>query len=221
MACRLILIGTGHVFRLGDTIEGIIDREMPDAVAVELDAARAHILETSPNKSRKYSNFLYRILAMTQTIIARKFNVLAGEEMRAALHAARRNNIPLFYIDMNSDDVIRRLWASLSLRKKMSFIASLFLIFFIGKKDIENSLKHFEEEAENVFDELEKTFPEIKHILIDERNEFMAEKIRELISMTDKIVAVVGEGHIPGLVPLLECENIHIDVIHLSHLLKK
>lgn len=221
MACRLILIGTGHVFRLGDTIEGIIDREMPDAVAVELDAARAHILETSPNKSRKYSNFLYRILAMTQTIIARKFNVLAGEEMRAALHAARRNNIPLFYIDMNSDDVIRRLWASLSLRKKISFIASLFLIFFIGKKDIENSLEHFEEEAENVFDELEKTFPEIKYILIDERNEFMAEKIRELISMTDKIVAVVGEGHIPGLVPLLECENIHIDVIHLSHLLKK
>ena len=221
MACRLILIGTGHVFRLGDTIEGIIDREMPDAVAVELDAARAHILETSPNKSRKYSNFLYRILAMTQTIIARKFNVLAGEEMRAALHAARRNNIPLFYIDMNSDDVIRRLWASLSLRKKISFIASLFLIFFIGKKDIENSLEHFEEEAENVFDELEKTFPEIKHILIDERNEFMAEKIRELISMTDKIVAVIGEGHIPGLVPLLECENIHIDVIHLSHLLKK
>ena len=221
MACRLILIGTGHVFRLGDTIEGIIDREMPDAVAVELDAARARILETSPNKSRKYSNFLYRILAMTQTIIARKFNVLAGEEMRAALHAARRNNIPLFYIDMNSDDVIRRLWASLSLRKKMSFIASLFLIFFIGKKDIENSLEHFEEDAENVFDELEKTFPEIKHILIDERNEFMAEKIRELISMTDKIVAVVGEGHIPGLVPLLECENIHIDVIHLSHLLKK
>ncbi|RLF33873.1 MAG: hypothetical protein DRN07_01390 [Thermoplasmata archaeon] len=221
MACRLILIGTGHVFRLGDTIEGIIDREMPDAVAVELDAARAYILETSSNKSRKYSNFLYRILAMTQTIIARKFNVLAGEEMRAALHAARRNNIPLFYIDMNSDDVIRRLWASLSLRKKISFIASLFLIFFIGKKDIENSLEHFEEDAENVFDELEKTFPEIKHILIDERNEFMAEKIRELISMTDKIVAVVGEGHIPGLVPLLECENIHIDVIHLSHLLKK
>lgn len=133
MACRLILIGTGHVFRLGDTIEGIIDREMPDAVAVELDAARAHILETSPNKSRKYSNFLYRILAMTQTIIARKFNVLAGEEMRAALHAARRNNIPLFYIDMNSDDVIRRLWASLSLRKKISFIASSFS-FFLSEK---------------------------------------------------------------------------------------
>lgn len=219
MASTVILVGTGHVFQLRDAIESIILEEMPDGVAVELDAARAHMLETSSGIKNRKQGFLYRILAMVQTIMARKFNVFAGEEMRAALHAARTHNIPLFYIDMDSEKVIRRLWLSLSVRKKISLIFSLFLIVFIRKKDIESSVAYFEENAENVVHTLEKAHPEIKRILIDERNEFMAKRIKELIPTMDKIVVVVGEGHIHGLLSLLKHEDINIDVRHLSHLL--
>ncbi len=221
MACQLILMGTGHVFQLGGVVEKIIVGEMPDAVAVELDAARAHLLETPPLKKEKPSHFLYQILSKTQTFLARKFHILAGEDMRTALHVAHEHNIPLFYIDMNSEHVIRRLWNSLSLRKKISLICSLLPVLFIRKKDIENSIEYFEKNTESILSTLEKTFPEVKHILIDERDEFMAKKLLELARTMDKIVAVVGEGHIPGLVSLLGCENIHMNVFHLSHLLER
>jgi len=52
---------------------------------------------------------------------------------------------------------------------------------------------------------LAKQSPEMKHILIDERDQFMAEKIRQ--SQGKRIVAVVGAGHVKGLIAEIEREH--------------
>jgi pheromone shutdown-related protein TraB len=45
--------------------------------------------------------------------------------------------------------------------------------------------------------ELGKTLPELKRVLIDERDTFLSEKIKE--AEGERIVAVVGAGHIKGI----------------------
>jgi pheromone shutdown-related protein TraB len=45
--------------------------------------------------------------------------------------------------------------------------------------------------------ELSKSFPQLKETLIDERDKYLAQKIKD--APGKKIVAVVGAGHVPGL----------------------
>jgi len=46
-------------------------------------------------------------------------------------------------------------------------------------------------------DELSRSFPQLKSIIIDERDKFLAQKIKT--SPGSKVVAVLGAGHIPGI----------------------
>jgi pheromone shutdown-related protein TraB len=87
----------------------------------------------------------------------------------------------------------------------MGFLSKLKLIFQlmlslgqldeIKEEDIEQMKQ--QDVLETVLTEVGKSLPEIKSILIDERDQYLAEKIRT--APGNKIVAVVGAGHIPGI----------------------
>ncbi len=219
MANEVILVGVGHVFRLSEKIKEIIDEESPDAVAVELDEFRANALANDKDKAKKSKrDFLYFLLAMSQNIISKKFGNVAGNEMLAAIKTAVEKSIPVYYIDVDVQKTIKKLRHALSIRKKLSLICSLLLSMFIRRKDIEKEVMS-ENAVENLLKTLEKEYPEIKEILIDERNRYMVEKIKEILKIHKKIVAVVGEGHIYGMKRLLHNENISIKVVHLRDLL--
>lgn len=109
-----------------------------------------------------------------------------------------------------------KLWRAMSLKKKIMIILSSFLSIFYRKGEIEKKIKEFK--SDEFMEELEKHFPEIKKILIDERNEYMAENLKNYAKKYDKIVAIVGEGHIKGLKDLLE-NFVELEIIHLSQLI--
>ena len=46
-------------------------------------------------------------------------------------------------------------------------------------------------------EDLSVSFPDVKSILIDERDQYLAQKIKE--ASGNKVVAVLGAGHIPGV----------------------
>jgi len=218
MAPELILVGVGHVFDIGSKIEEIIKEEMPDAIALELDFERAIALQNKEQK-RQAPNFLYALLAKVQTVIAKKFGEEAGKEMVAALRAAAELSIPTYYIDMNARKIVSRIWYSMSIREKLSLLFSAFLSIFIRKKRIEGEIKKFQDSANSFLEKMEKDFPEIKHILIDERNEHMAKNLINLMEQKEKVIAIVGEGHIKGLQEILENKEIKLRIIHLKDLL--
>lgn len=216
MAGELILVGVGHVFDIGKKIEEIIEKERPDAVALELDFNRANALKSKVKKGGNV-NLLYYVMAKLQNAIAKKFSGEVGREMLSAINKAESMNIPLHYIDMDSREIINRLWLNLSFRKKISILFSSFLSLFISRKSIEKEIKNFEKEGEKKMEEIGKNFPELKKILIDERNEYMAEELRKILNENEKVVAIVGEGHIIGLKNLLN--DFDIKIIHLSELI--
>jgi len=221
MANEVILVGVGHVFHLSEKIEEIISIEEPDAIALELDAFRAHALLNRGEKQKRgiQKDPLYFLLAVSQNIIAKKFNVVAGNEMLTAIKYAMKKRIPIYYIDMDARKVMENLRRALSFKKKLSLLCSLLLSIFIKKKDVENEIKKIETEGEYFLKALEKEYPEVKNILIDKRNEFMVEKLREIMKNHDKIVVIVGEGHIYGMQTLLNDANILVKTIHLKDLL--
>ena len=53
--------------------------------------------------------------------------------------------------------------------------------------------------------EMGRAFPAIKHRLIDERDVYLAQKLRD--APGEKIVAVVGAGHVPGMVAAIQQEQ--------------
>ena len=81
----------------------------------------------------------------------------------------------------------------------------------IGDEDIEALKK--QDQLEALMGEMGKAFPEIKKRLIDERDIYIAQKLRQ--APGTRIVAVVGAGHVPGMraalqseVPLAELESL-------------
>jgi pheromone shutdown-related protein TraB len=65
----------------------------------------------------------------------------------------------------------------------------------IREEDIEEMKK--KDVLEALLSELSETLPEVRRILIDERDQYLAHKIRT--APGKRIIAVVGAGHVPGI----------------------
>ncbi|HEQ78731.1 MAG TPA: hypothetical protein ENN76_00530, partial [Euryarchaeota archaeon] len=73
----------------------------------------------------------------------------------------------------------------------------------------------FEENSEDYLGMIEKEFPAIKEILIDERNNFMVRNIIKIGEKHQNIVAFVGDAHVVGMARQLGCDT---EVIRLKKL---
>jgi pheromone shutdown-related protein TraB len=85
------------------------------------------------------------------------------------------------------------LWGKLKLL--FQALLSLGQIDEISEADIEKMKQ--QDVLESLLADVSKSFPIIKDILIDERDRYLAYKIRT--APGNKIVAVVGAGHVPGI----------------------
>jgi pheromone shutdown protein TraB len=56
-----------------------------------------------------------------------------------------------------------------------------------------------------MMDELGKAMPVLKKVIIDERDQFIAQKMKD--AKGNKIVSVVGAGHVKGIINVLESDE--------------
>lgn len=211
-----MLVGTAHVSRESVTeVESIIREEMPDRVCVEIDAQRYKAI-TQPNnwssmniykiiKERKAFLLLGNlVLQAFQRRMGMDLGVKPGEEMRAAIMVSRELEIPFSFADREIQTTLRRAWAKSSLWGKNKLLAALLSSVFSNEKLTEEQieeLKH-KSELETMLDELADYLPAAKQVLIDERDQYLATRIFE--SEGETCVAVVGAGHVPGIIRWLE-----------------
>jgi pheromone shutdown-related protein TraB len=124
---------------------------------------------------------------------------MPGTELAAATRTARELGIPFVLCDRDVRVTLRRAWRALSLWKK-SLLLSTFLAALFEKRELdEEELRELRQQdvLTRLVDELGRAFPAIKHVLIDERDAYLAEKMR--CAPGRRIVAVVGAGHVRGL----------------------
>jgi pheromone shutdown protein TraB len=223
----IILIGTGHVFNLSQQLLDIFDKKQPDVICVELDKQRYNALlakRADPEAYKQYEKrvpFIYKLLSKFQDGMASEYGVVAGQEMLTAIGFAKNRQLPVAFIDMNAQKLFKKMLRKMSIGEKLKLILSGLGGLFVSKKRVEAELKKIENNFDSYIERIGERFPTIKRVLVDERNHFMAQQLTQANKQYTKIVAIVGDGHIPGLSKLLEKKEIDFETIRLSQLRNK
>jgi len=208
---EIILLGTAHVSEeSADLVEKVIEEEGPDTVCVELCESRYQAMKQENRwkdtdlikviKEKKAFLLLSNLmLASFQKRIGKKLGIKPGEEMRRAVKAAETAGAGIHLADRDIRITLSRTWRLMGFWTKMKLLAQLVTSFgevdTIEKADIEKMKE--KDVLETLLAEIGDLLPELRHVLIDERDQYLAEKIRT--APGQKIVAVVGAGHVPGI----------------------
>ncbi len=208
---EITLIGTAHVSKESVAlVEKVIDEEKPDTVCVELCESRYQSLKSRDQwrntdivkviKEKKAFLLLsHLLLASFQKRIAHKLDIKPGEEMIRAIEAADRVNAQIHLADRDVRVTLSRTFRAMGLWDKLKLLFQIVLSF--GESD-EISAEDVEKMKEQdvltaVMADIGKSFPVVSRIIIDERDQYLAQRIRE--APGEKIVAVVGAGHVAGI----------------------
>lgn len=208
---NVIVVGTAHVSReSADQVSRIIQDERPDTVCVELCPSRFQAIRQKERwqdtdivkviKEKKSFLLLSNLmLASFQKRIAKKFDIKPGEEMVKAIETAEEVGAQIHLADRDIRTTLSRTWHAMGLWSKIKLLFQLILslgeVEEIKEEDIEKMKQ--EDVLETLLAEVGKSLPVLKDILIDERDRYLAEKIRT--APGNKIVAVVGAGHVQGI----------------------
>jgi pheromone shutdown-related protein TraB len=147
-------------------------------------------------------------LASFQKRMGSELGVKPGEEMIAAVDAAKEHQVPFALCDREIQTTLRRAWGACGLWSKCKLLAALLSSAFgseeMSAEDIE-SLKQ-QSELDGMMAELAGYLPKVKEVLIDERDRYLAAKIyaETLSHNAAKSIAVLGAGHIKGVQAWLE-----------------
>ncbi len=212
----ITLIGTAHVSAESITeVENTIKEIQPDSVAIELDEKRADSIRNKDKYReldivkvlKRGEGFLLLanlVLASFQRRMGQNVGVNPGDEMLAAMRVADELNIPAVMADRAIQITLKRAWAKNSFWGKCKLLAMLLSTAFskedMSAEDIENIKQ--KNEMDSMMNELADYMPVVKEVLIDERNVYLADKIWN--SPGNKVVAVLGAGHLDGVVENLE-----------------
>lgn len=208
---KVILVGTAHVSReSAQEVQDAIQQEKPDTVCVELCPSRYQSIRQKERwqqtdivkviKEKKTFLLLSNLLlASFQKRIAKKFDINPGAEMIQAIETAEAVGAEIHLADRDIRTTLSRTWRAMGLWGKIKLMFQLILslgeVEDISEEDIEKMKQ--EDVLESLLAEVGKSLPVLKNILIDERDQYLADKIRN--APGNKILAVVGAGHVPGI----------------------
>ena len=208
---EVILIGTAHVSReSAELVSKVIEEENPDTVCVELCQSRYQAI-TQKNKwqdtdlikvIKEKKAFLLLsnlMLASFQKRIGERLGIKPGEEMLRAIQVAEEVGASVHLADRDIRTTLSRAWRLMGfwarIKLLVQLVASMGETDTITEQDIEEMKK--KDVLEALLAEIGEVLPGLRRILIDERDQYLAYKIRT--APGEKIVAVVGAGHVPGI----------------------
>ena len=204
----ITLLGIGHVFDIGRATRDAILSRRPKVVALELDPARYAALVQRAPRSRGFG--VLHLVAGIEARVAAEYGVQVGDEMLAAARAANEVGAEVALVDVDSRDVLVRMWRSMSWGEKTRLVVSLVRGMFAGREQVETELARYHQDERSVIDEFARALPTAKRILIDERDAHMAARLADLHRTRGDVVAVVGDGHIHGLRDRLAAESLEV-----------
>ena len=208
---NLRLVGTAHI---SSTSVALVRQQIedwrPDLVAVELcESRKASLLEPEAlenedllkilNDGKSHMILLQSALAAEQ----RRMGVASGEkpgaELLAAIEAAEEADVPVELVDRDVVITLRRAWSKMGLREKWRVMDA-----FLWQEDDadEASVEELLEDSDmlsNLMEEAREVAPGAGSVLIDERDAFIAGRLQQ-IRGKGKVLAVVGAGHLNGIV---------------------
>ena len=213
----LMIIGTAHVIDLERPLEIYIREFGPDAVALELDRERWFALNSDKRDSK--GPIFLRALSRLQEYLGDTFGSSPGSEMLAGAKIARSLGAQVNLIDRPILPTLKEAWRNMPWNEFWNLIADS-SISFVGGGDLNLDQSMSTGDFSKELEEFSKRYPSIKAQLIDRRDTYMSVNLVKLFRTKkyNKIVAIVGEGHLEGINHRLSSLNPR--VVKLSELLQ-
>ena len=225
---EFVLVGTAHISQDSvDTVKAVIQAEQPDTVCVELDEQRHRALRNPRHweslnlvqvlKQGQAPFLLANLtLASFQKRMGLQTGVKPGAELAVAAETADQMGLDIQLVDREIRITLLRAWRKAGFWKKISLFSTLLVSLFDTQELNEEELTKLRQTdtLSAMLDEMSKILPTVKTILVDERDTFMAYHIRQ--SPGNKIVAIIGAAHMPGILQKLGQQITAEDVGSLS-----
>lgn len=212
----IYIVGTAHVSAQSvQDVQATVAAVRPDAIAIELCEPRYQGLVRK--EIWRHTN-LFQVIRQGKALfllaqlalqafyrrLGRQLEVEPGAEMLAAITCAEKSGARLELIDRRIDITLKRVWRNLGLWQRFKLLGVMVEAVLgteeIKEEDIEALKK--QDQLSVLMGEMGRTFPEIKKRLIDERDVYLAQKLRRVSG--ERIVAVVGAGHVPGMLQAIQ-----------------
>ncbi len=223
-----VLVGTAHISQESvETVKAVIREENPDTVCVELDEQRHRALRNPDHWQslnlvqilrQGQAPFLLANLALAsfQKRMGLQTGVKPGAELAAAAVTAEETGKELKLVDREIRTTLLRAWRGAGLWKKLNLMAGLMAGLFEKQELNEEELAKLRQTdtLSAMLDEMAEVLPTVKTVLVDERDTYMAHHIR--MAPGDKIVAIIGAAHMPGILAKLERNFSDQEIAELS-----
>lgn len=218
----ILLIGTAHVSQHSvELVTKVISQERPDSVCIELDEKRYQALTEEKRwqkldlksviKNKQLSTLMVSLMmASYQKKLGENLGVSPGAELLAAAQVAKQFDIPVSLCDRDIRVTLRRAWKSTSFFKKGYLLTSLIAGLFDSEEIDEKKLEELKQQdvLTELMAEMGESLPDMKRVLIDERDIYLSEKIKS--TPGNNLVAVVGAGHVNGILACFHENKSHL-----------
>ncbi len=217
-----MLLGTAHVVDLAGPLRSVLSQRPLDGVAVELDQERAAALFSEGHDRRPARDvpLLARLWGHLQRRLGEEIGGGdPGEEMKIAATLARERGLPLFLID----DPIRRTFAnlvrSMPAKERVTLLLGALMGLFVPARRVSEEMDRYAERPEEFAEEIRRASPTVARVLLDDRNEHMAERLSQLRGEGfGRLAVVVGDAHVPGLSAALARRGVPVESIPFREL---
>jgi pheromone shutdown-related protein TraB len=222
--CNITLLGTAHVSKASaDKVQELIATGKYDAVAVELCPSRHRVI-VNPDAMAQMDLFQVikngqasmvtasLALGAFQQRMAEQFNIEPGAEMRVAIKDAQAAKLPVLLIDREIGTTLKRIYRNVPWWKRFTLFAGLIESVISKEKFSAAEIEKLKEGdvLESSFAQFAENEKDLFRPLISERDEYMSARLIKECSENNyqHILAVIGAGHLNGMVQQLETQSI-------------
>jgi len=168
---------------------------------LELDEERLWALK-DPDRGRLdppvHSGLLPWLLALLERSAGSLTHVFPGSDMLEAAEEARRVGARVVMIDKPIATILRDLGSMPLLEKVKIAVDVMVALFTIGTR--RRSTQLADAGLDKLMAEFDAKYPTLSRILVNERDRYMADRLQEILrSTTGQVIAVVGLGHVKGI----------------------
>ncbi len=218
----VLLLGTAHVIDLAEPLRAVLHGRPLDAVALELDRERADVLFAPKDQRPKGRGgpLVARLWGYLQRRLGEQIGGGdPGEEMKVAAAVAIERRLPLFLIDDPIRYTFARLLQSMPFKERVTLVVGALAGLFIPARVVNREVERYTDRPDDFAEEIRRVSPTVARVLLDERNEHMAERLADLRARgVGRMAVVVGDAHLPGLSAALLSRGLRVESIPFREL---
>lgn len=217
--CDVTILGTAHVSEESVKEVRRLSQELnPDTICVELCESRMKSIR-DPEYFKNLDIFKVfkerKMFLLMSSLILSSFQkkigndkIRPGDELRAGMEEGENLSAKVVPIDREIQTTLKRAWGMVSGFSKMYLLSALITSLFVKEDIDEEKIEEMKTEdvLNDLFSQIPRRYEPVKRVIIDERDEYLAQKIRDSARESKKLLAVVGAGHLKGIM-----ENIQED----------